>query len=299
MKIYEDIESERDRIQNCIKKYGWTSDHNLDWFLDGAIKEGAHPLFVEFDDGTGILAHRYPDSARIWSDPLCNKADAAQRIREFSDYIFSLRIKEVWCDDVLDTIYPELVKSKDLKVGDIYYSLFWPVLDIAKYDAMLPGGDFKEMRNAKSKFYREHKLESIDASHFKKEDLFAIVENWKKAIEGREDIYDLKYHRAIENNFQGFSTSRVLVVDGIPVGFNAGYLVPNNPGRFAGVVGLHDYSIKDLGIILWLEDLEWVKNAGYKEMDLQGTEDNQELKFKMQFNPTIERKTDCFSIFPK
>ena len=100
---------------------------------------------------------------------------------------------------------------------------------------------------------------------------------------------------AIKNNFRGFVTSRVMVADGRPVGFNAGYEVPNRPGRFAGIIGLHDYSIKDLGTILWLEDLDWIKNAGYKELDMQGSEP-EDLRTKIQFGAIIERKTDTFSI---
>ena len=87
-----------------------------------------------------------------------------------------------------------------------------------------------------------------------------------------------------------------MVADGKPVGFNAGYEVVNRPGRFAGVIGIHDYSIKDLGTILWLEDLGWIKNSGYKELDMQGNEYEWELKQKTQFGAVIERKTDTFSI---
>ena len=61
------------------------------------------------------------------------------------------------------------------------------------------------------------------------------------------------------------------------------------------MIGIHDYSLTDLGLMLWLEDLEWIKNASYKELDMQGSEGGG-LKFKMQFNPTIERKTDTFCI---
>lgn len=88
-----------------------------------------------------------------------------------------------------------------------------------------------------------------------------------------------------------------MVVDGRPVGFNAGYEVPNHPGSFTSIIGIHDYSLKDLGTVLWLEDLEWIKNAGYREFDMQGSEYEWEIKQKTQFgNAVIERKTDTFSI---
>ena len=60
MKIYENIEAERDRIQACINKFGWTSDHNLDWFSVSLNRLDGKPAFAEFEDGAGILFHNYP-----------------------------------------------------------------------------------------------------------------------------------------------------------------------------------------------------------------------------------------------
>src|SRR3989338_3932474 len=195
MKFYEDINTERDRVLACINKFGWTSDHNLDWFLDSIMGEEAKPVFVQFDDGTGLLAHKYPDKWRIWSDPLSPQDVSAQKIAEFSEFILTGGIKEVWCDDVSDKIYPKLKNNLALKLGDIYYSLLWPVMDMTKYDPSLPGGHFKDIRNAKNKFYREHKVQIVETNNLKKEDLHEIVNNWKEAVllkQNEEDVYDLK-----------------------------------------------------------------------------------------------------------
>lgn len=308
MKFYDNIEAERERIQKCIDRFGWTSDHNLDWYLDSIIEEEARPMFVEFDDSTGFLAHKYPNKWRIWSDPLVPRrssaglsleSEMASCIEEFSFSVLKdNKVKEVWCDDVSDKIYPELKKNPFLKLNGIYYHLYWPVLDMDKYDPSLPGGHFKEIRNARNKFYREHEINVLQTSELTKEYLLKIVDDWFKEIakKQKEDVYDLRYRKAIENGFRGFLSSRVMIVDGRPVGFNAGYEVPNHSRRFAGVIGIHDYSMKDLGIALWLEDLEWIKNAGYKELDMQGSEDDGGLKLKLQFGGKIERKTNTFSI---
>ena len=301
IRFFDDIEQERYRIQSCISKYGWTSDHNLDWFADSIIGEDGKPVFVEFSDGTGLLAHKYPDKWRIWSDPLSEKNIAAQKIYELAKLILAGDIKEFWCDDVSDGIYPELQKLKSLKLNDVYYSLYWPVLEMAKYSPTLLGGHFKDTRNARNKFYREHKVEILKTSDLAQDKLLKIVDDWLEVVtkKQKEDVYDLRYRLSIKNNFRGFTTARVMVVEGRPVGFNAGYEVPNCPGRFTSVIGLHDYSIKDLGVALYLEDLDWVKNAGYKEFDLQGTEYEWELKVKTQYGAVIERKTDTFSITKK
>lgn len=309
MKFYEDIESERKRIEKCISQFGWTSDHNLDWWVDSIVDRRGNSIFVEFDDGAGLLAQKYPDRWEIWSDPLSKPEEASQKLLEFSKFVLnsalypSLKlkggVKKVLFVDVSDTIYPKLNKDNSFKVDDIEYSLFWPVLDVVKYDSTLPGGHFKEIRNAKNKFYREHEVKVVNTSELGKNDLYKIVDGWQKEVikkQKPEDVLDLRYRNVIENNFRGFITSRVLIADGQPVGFNAGYEVPNRKERFAGVIGLHDYSLKDLGVILWLEDLEWIKNAGYKELDMQGTEHDWEIKAKTQYGAIVERKTDTFSI---
>jgi hypothetical protein len=296
MKIYEDVKIERDRVQFYINKYGWTPDHNLDWFIDASTSVKSKPAFVEFDDG-GLLVQNGGSEWRIWSDPLSKKESSSNKIAEFAEFVFKNGIEKVWCDDVSETIRPELL-DKGLSVQPIYYSLFWPVLDMLKYDFNLPGNGFKEIRNARSKFYREHQVEAKNTSEVDKKDLHKIVDSWYSVVlkKRKEDIFQEKYHRAIDNDFAGFVTARVLAVDGRLVGINAGYEVPNLPGRFTGVIGIHDYSLNDLGVILWLEDLKWIKNAGYKELDMQGSENDGGLKLKLRFGAIIERKTNTFCI---
>ena len=301
MKFFENIEAERDRIQACINKFGWTSDHNLDWFSVALNRPDGKPAFAEFEDGAGILFHSYPGEWQIWSDPLCDKSLSADKITEFAKFGFKKDIDKVWCNYVSDEIYPLLKSKNELVLDKIDYSLDWPVLYMEQFNLALPGGRSKDIRNARNKFNREHKMEVIDFEKKYSGRLHDVVNNWKNIALLKDEknyVYDFWYYNAIDNSFRGFKTARILNVDGKPVGFNAGYEVVNNPKRFAGAVGIHDYSLTDLGLILWLEDLEWIKNAGYKELDMQGSEGGG-LKFKMQFNPVIERKTDTFSIVKK
>ena len=296
IRIFDDIDKERDRIRACINKYGWTSDHNLDWFIDAGSSENSRPVFAEFPDGSGLLAHDNKIEWSIWSDPLSSLESAEDKIIEFSDFAFKNGIREVWCVDVSDNIRPSLLEKK-INVSEIYYSLLWPVLDMEKFDLSLPGDRFKEMRNARNKFYREHKVKSVSPKEIEQELLHKIVNEWKNYVlkkQKEEDISDIKYHKAIGNYFKSFLDPRVFVVDGKPVGFNAGYEVVNRRGRFGGIIGIHDYSLNDLGTVLWLEDLEWIKNRGYQELDMQGSEDDEGLKLKLRFGAKIERKTDTF-----
>ncbi|OGN02011.1 MAG: hypothetical protein A2651_01260 [Candidatus Yanofskybacteria bacterium RIFCSPHIGHO2_01_FULL_42_12] len=298
MKIVEDINSERDRIQACIDKYGWTSDHNLNWFAVALNGPDGKPAFAEFEDGTGVLFHSYPGEWQIWSDPLCDKNSSTDKITEFAKFGFREGINKIWCNYISDSIYSLLKEKNEIVLGKIDYSLDWPVLDMERFDPTLLGGHFKDIRNARNKFNREHKMEVVNFEKTHSDFLHTIINDWKKAALFKEEanyVYDFWYHNAVDNCFRGFKTARILIVDGRPVGFNAGYEVVNDSRRFAGIIGIHDYSIKDLGLILWLEDLAWVKRAGYKELDMQGSESGG-LWFKMQFGPTIERKTDTFSI---
>lgn len=297
IRIFDDTDKERGRIQACIDKYGWTSDHNLDWFSVSLNDWTGKPVFVEFEDGSGLLAHKYPTEWSIWSDPLCERGESADKIIEFSEGVLNERIKRIWCMDVSDDIRPQIIAKEILKIGEVDYSLFWPVLKMTEYDSSLSGSHFKEMRNAKNKFYKEHRVTTVSPTAIEKELLRKIINDWKDIIlkkQKEEDICYLKYQKVVEEGFKGFLTARVFVVDGRPVGFNAGYEVPNNRGRFAGIIGIHDYSLNDQGTMLWLEDLDWVKSAGYKEMDMQGSEDDGGLKLKLRFGAKIDRKTNTF-----
>ncbi len=298
--FYQNTEAERERIAPAIENYGHTSDHNLDWWACAIITREGVPVFAAWPDGMGILAHRYPCMWRIWSDPLCTAEEMAQRVGEFAEKVFrDPAVAALWCDDISDAVYPALQQRGTLKLDDIFYSLKWLVMDMAAYDPALPGGRYRELRNARNKFYREHAVEIIDAGTANKKGLQRIVDEWKKLCSEprKEDVYDLRYRLAIERGFRGFTTARVFVVDGVPRGVNAGYEVPNKPKRFAGIVGIHDYSLKDLGTGLWLEDLEWIKRAGYRELDMQGSEHEQDIKAKSQYGRVaVERTTDTFLI---
>lgn len=300
--IYENIEEERERIEHCLKKFGWTSDHNLDWFIDSdASREEGRRRFAEFSDGSGLLASQYQNEWRIWSDPLTAKEKMAERIVEFSRQVLGGNINKVWCDYVTDFIRPQLLnKNHGLVISEIDFSLIYLVLDMNQYDPVLPGHFFKEIRNAKNKFYREHKVKVLDAKTVSEKDLYRIIDAWKEVAfekQGKEYVCENWYQKAVQNGFRGFTSVRVIEVDGRLVGINGGYEVINRPGCFAGIIGLHDYSYRDLGTILWLEDLEWAKNRGYREFDMQGWEENDPaMKFEMRLGGKIDRRTDTFAI---
>jgi len=157
------------------------------------------------------------------------------------------------------------------------------VVDMISWNPDLPGRHFKELRNALSKFNREHQVKVIPTSELDKKDLHDVVDRWFVSRD-KDGIVVLpgRYHNMINNNFGGTESSRVMLVDDKSVGFNAGWETPNNSSEWSASIGIHDYSVHDLGVALMYEDLVWIKNAGYKTCDLEGS-DPQALRFKTQF----------------
>jgi hypothetical protein len=102
------------------------------------------------------------------------------------------------------------------------------------------------------------------------------------------------YKQIIDGKFEGTDEARIFMVDGKPVGFNAGWMMPNRD-RFYGAVGIHDYSIDDLGTMLYLEDLVWLKERGYNEVDMGGSEKSA-IPFKNKFGPREWYKSSIFSV---
>ena len=145
------------------------------------------------------------------------------------------------------------------------------------------------------KFYREHQVSICDAKNYGDRDsLHAVVDNWKKRRGGHDRGMTGVYHHVIDGGFEGMDEARVFVVDGKEAGFNAGFMIPNSD-RFYGAIGIHDYSVDDLGTMLYLEDLMWLKNHGYHEADMGGSE-KPLLAFKNKFSPDSFYKNDIFSV---
>ncbi len=295
IKIIEDPEAERNLIESSVKKYGSTPDHNFDWFL--YCVEGAKPRGFYREDGSCILAFYSPDSNEwaLFSDPIAPPNAHGEIIKETVDFIFNQNnVSKISFLDVREPIL-KFIEFSSLGDCEVDYELVWPVLNMDKFDPDLPGGHFKTIRNAKNKFYREHKVEIVEARFVDKNLLYGLVDRWNKN-RIKADIQELfpnRYRRIIDGGFRGMASARAMMIDGALVGFNAGWETPNTPGDYSAAVGIHDFSAKDLGLALLIEDLEWIKKAGYRTCDLEGSEP-EALKFKMQFLPERTYKTYTF-----
>lgn len=151
------------------------------------------------------------------------------------------------------------------------------------------------MRKTKNKFYKNHSVALLDAKEYEdKKSLHSIVDEWRKKRGGNDRAHLFPYHNFIDLNFKGATEARVFTVDGKACGINAGWMIPNS-NIFYGALGIHNYSLPGLGDVLYLEDLDWLKNHGYEEANMGGGE-SELTNFKNKFRPKSFYKTHIFSV---
>jgi hypothetical protein len=283
MEIITDLEKNRNKIEASIKKFGYTPDHNFDWLI--YCSDEGSPRVAMWNSGHSIWFYRNEENNEyiIVSNPVAPIEFQEKMIIELVNYFREKNESaKISCLDVRENIH-NFVKDKYASGYKFDYEIIWPVFDVENWDPNLSGGHFKELRNALNKFNREHKVKIINTHDVSKENLQTIVNRW---IDNRRkfgiELAFGRYQNMINHNFEGTKSSRVMMVDGIAVGFNAGWETPNNPSQWSASIGIHDFSVKDLGIALMYEDLVWIKNAGYKSCDLEGS-DPEKVKFKTQF----------------
>ena len=298
MNFFENVSIEQFRIEKIIKKYGYAPEHNFWWYQSQADKNEKN-VFVEFDDGTGLFTIEGKDKKRvtIFSSPIAPPLRRVLIIIEYLQYIFqSSEIKKVKFE--LETpLFKELIEALPsfIKARAINYTLTWPIYDIKSFNPVLTGKHWKTLRKEKNKFYQNHRVNIVDARTYEnKKALHLIIDQWREKRQGHDRSHFFPYHNFIDGNFIGSAEARVFVVDDKAVGINAGWLIPNS-NRFYGALGIHDYSLTDLGDVLYLEDLVWLKMHGYIEADMGGGEDALTY-FKSKFLPKSFYKTHIFSV---
>ncbi|MDE2019258.1 MAG: DUF2156 domain-containing protein [Patescibacteria group bacterium] len=298
MKFLEDIVAARPTIEAAIQKWGYAAEHNFFWF-QCYVDPGWRNIFIESEHGA--LFTSYNPKKQVYAvvfDPLAAPEQRIPLLLEYTDWIFKhTQAKKIWFQletPVQQRLWQEL--PVEYHANKVYFSLVWPIYDMRDFDTALPGGHFKSIRKEMHRFYRDHAVTVRDAHAYPDAAaLHAVVDHWRERRPNPEKALDGAYHQVIDNNFKGMDEARIFEVDGKPVGFNAGWNVPNSD-RFYGAIGLHDYSIDGLGTMLYLEDLFYLKGHGYGEVDMAGSE-KPLLWFKNKFClPKRTYRTSHFSI---
>jgi hypothetical protein len=298
MRFFEDIPAAQPIIEEAIKKFGYAAEHNFYWY-QCYLEPGWRNVFVETKHGYLFAAcHEEKGAYYVSFDPLAPVEHRAAILVEYIDWVFqNTDAEKVWLQ--LETPRrKELLKllPDRYRSNHVYFKLTWPIYDLRTFDATLPGGHYKSLRKEMHKFEREHQISVEDARTYGDlKSLHTIIDDWEHKRPNPETAQAAAYHRLIDAKFAGSDEARVLMVDGKVRGFNAGWMVPNSD-RFYGAVGIHDYSLDGLGTMLYLEDLFWLKDHGYGEVDMAGSE-KPLLAFKNKFcTPSSFYETSHFSI---
>jgi hypothetical protein len=297
MKFFRDTLKAKHFIKEAIDAFGFASEHNAYWY-EHARKRTEENVFVRFPNGMGILTTEVgaKREAYVFSSPLAPQDERVPLLLSYIDYILNkkkvdrveMELEDYDCKQVRRDLPSSLRARRPMA------TLISPVMDLSSFDGSLSGRRFKSIRHARNRFYRDHAVESVDARLIKQDDMRPIIDKWKKMRRARDHVACDQYYNLVRAQFDGIEQARVLIVDGRPVGFNAGWMIPNSR-RFYAAVGVHDYSLPDLGQILYLEDLLFLKNRGIAEADMGGS-DERLLAFKNQFYPLSSYRTRFFSV---
>ena len=291
-----EIINDKGKIKKIIAMNGHAAEHNYNHFLNiGQIYDSTS--FVA-SGNKGIMS--YMDGTDMWcySDPLAPKEERLKMFIEFLQWAFdngSKKVRAEVSEDLWKKI-TEAVKSgyRCIKPSYIYQ---WPIFDLKKWDPLLSGSHFKSLRNAKNSFYKEHKVEVIDARKLKKEGIRRFIGKWKKMRGGTDKTHTEHYMSAVESGFEGYDSTRAIIVDGNIGAITGGWKVLHS-NDFYSQLGLINYEMKGVGDIAYIEDLNFLKNAGYAHADFGGSTPEM-MSFKNKFLPSSVYKTVEFSIKKK
>ncbi|MCX6815834.1 MAG: phosphatidylglycerol lysyltransferase domain-containing protein [Candidatus Aenigmarchaeota archaeon] len=292
MEVLENVKN--DTVKKIIETQGHQAEHNFYHYLNvGAMYDAC--VFPVFEEKYGIMGFKDKDNYWCYTDPLAPEEKSLKFFMEFVKWAFSQDAKKVRAE-INEKLWKDVVSSlQDFRAIKPSFIYFWPVYDLKKWS--LSGIPMKKLRNRKNAFEKNHKIEILGKENIAKGEIIKIIEKWKKARKGPDVAHVENYISAVENNFSGYDSVRFIAIDGTVHGVNGGWKIPNS-NNFYSQLGLHDYSVEDIGEYLYIEDLTFLKNAGFDFADFGGSGKDL-LAFKRKFLPTFVYKTIEFSILPK
>jgi hypothetical protein len=296
--LFLEKKSEYDSVaRRAIKKYGFAPEHNLDWFE--CVVSGTPVCVVTWKGDESLLTSKDPTAWYVHVEPLAALGHRGIRMMEYASFVLETQsdiekiVVEV-CKETLSEMKMLLPDFPHLKFRSMNYVLTWPIMNLTKFDDTLSGAHWKPMRKLMNKLRREHTLTMVEAQKVGKGMLHKIIDKWGKNRLAHDRAYPDRYHALIDSDFAGCDHAQVLIDKDIPIGINAGWLIPNSE-TYYGAIGVHDYSIKNIGHHLYFQDLLWMKKSGYKLVNLGGGAENSK-HFKDYYQPESWYNTYNFSI---
>jgi len=300
MDLIKDIENNSKKIQASITRYGFKPEHSYHYYKDEETPAKKN-IFINFGNEMGILAQKSKTSWHTISEVLAPKEKRIDLLLEFLEYGFkknSIKKAEVEFDDDFraelfsNSVFNETYRTKHSR------TLWWPVFDLKKWDGhKLAGKKWKKMRNIRNSLLKNHKIEFRHPTEFHKAQLKRIVKEWTVSRIGNDRAHPASYYNNIENNFEGFDSATVMVVDGRPCAITAGWKIVNS-NNYYSCLGLLNYKYKGIGEVSNLQDLTFLKKQKFHYADFGGS-DPPLLEFKKKFRPHKIYKTHQFFIYKK
>lgn len=210
------------------------------------------------------------------------------------------RPPKIILEDITENLRKELQaasKNKPWRVLPSSYSLSWPVVDLKNWTDEMPGKKWKRFRKIRNKFFRENKVIIKKADEVTVADLKKLVMDWKKGRKDSDRVHLLQYMRFLETAFTGFDLIRIMEVNGKVSAINGGWRIPKSQDYYS-IFGLHDYNLRDIGEISYLDELTSAKKMGFEKINLGGSSGGL-LEFKKKFHPDSFYITDTFSVMPR
>ncbi|MBI2664371.1 hypothetical protein HYX10_03445 [Candidatus Woesearchaeota archaeon] len=313
MELIEDIESERRLIESAVAAYGSAPEHNFGYYLAHNAVELKGDECIYIREGKYGLLTINNAAAKKWSmigAPLAPEAQQAQLVREALDFLKQKRkLNKFVAELTMDRkkIVDDAVSSS-YKISDPNCVLYWPVYDMTGWEGdKLRGGLWKKMRNILNRFRKSHRIRIVDSSSVEKDDLKAVVEEWKlrRRVTGyyvhrkNSNYTDTDfYNKFIDLDFAGCNLAKSVLVDGKVASITAGWNVPNALGAYYSAVGIYDSRIECLGEYANWNDLVTLKKMGYSEVDFGGSP-KPLLQFKQKFKPSRIYATYVYAITKK
>lgn len=287
-------------ITKTIDKHGHCAEHNF-YHYKYCEGDGEKCIYFNIGKNKGILATHDEKNNVFYLFPSGVLAPPKERYQLFykmMDYAFDKYKIDKVCVEVNKDFRKEI--KKKIKNDNKYYAckyyeiLYWPMYNLKKFDPKLAGKKYKKLRNIRNRFYDAHKVKILNSKKLSKKRLLNILDSWLSKRNANDRVDKYYYENMINENFKGIDHARTIVVDGIPSSITAGWKVPNTNNYYSHI-GILDYSVKGLGEVANIHDLQLLKKKGYDHADFGGS-DKVLLYFKKKFKPESIYKTYIFSI---
>jgi hypothetical protein len=272
----------KDLIEESIASYGSCVEHNYNYFCTQETKK-YKPVFAYFGDKKGMLLVDYgKNSWHILMDPLCPENEKASLIKIFLEEI-KPKSFQIETTPALRKELTTLFKNTNIKIGTVRAKYVTPIIYLDGWNPELDGSDFSNLRKAKRRFFRDHKIDILHPAQADQKELKEMVIAWKNNRKSSDNAQYHEYINFFNQGFPGAAASIMLRIDGKIRAAASGWVIPND-GRVYFGISLHDYSMPELGDLLTLLFLDELKSLGFKRLDF-GSSDEKLLQYKKKFNP--------------